>query len=456
MADASYLRLDDRFDQLHLSDPPGEEADEQKMPAPYLSSAASSSSSASILPTYAPHSYESELKSQSPAPFSASSAFLPPSALPLPVSLSVPSLERVYAGSSWRPEKALGPPCVIISGLSKSYTLPGRSEVVQALKGIDLRTDTGFYPIMRGEFVMIRGPSGGGKTTLLNILGTIDEPTEGTVTLLGDVVDSSSSDKFLANLRLRKIGFVFQTFNLLATMSAFENVELPMTILGERSAKECKERAMHLLDMVGLQDRYAHLPSELSGGEQQRVTIARALANEPELLLLDEPTGDLDTRNTVRRRTAPPAATCIASNPAPHSPCMPHLRVLPLLSCRSTSWTSFSGSICSSARRASWSRTTQTWRSVYTSLSGACTIHTSDLACSRSAVLCCAVLCCAVLCCAVLCCAVLCCAVLCCAVLCCAVLCCAVLCCAVLCCAVLCCGLYLHSIAVSAVLSLPM
>jgi len=146
---------------------------------------------------------------------------------------------------------------------------------------------------------MVIGPSGGGKTTLLNILGTIDEPTEGTVEILGEKVDGKSTDKYLANLRLRKIGFVFQTFNLLATMSAYENVELPMIILGELSAKESKKRALELLDMVGLQDRYGHLPSELSGGEQQRVTIARALSNRPELLLLDEPTGDLDTRNTV-------------------------------------------------------------------------------------------------------------------------------------------------------------
>jgi len=156
-----------------------------------------------------------------------------------------------------------------------------------------------FQPIRRGEFVMLRGPSGGGKTTMLNILGTIDKPTHGTLKLFGTGIDNKSTDSFLANLRLQKIGFVFQTFNLLATMSAFENVELPMTILGKLNSKQRKERAKELLTLVGLQDRLEHLPSELSGGEQQRVTIARALANEPDLLLLDEPTGDLDTRNTV-------------------------------------------------------------------------------------------------------------------------------------------------------------
>ena len=286
MADTAYLSLDNRFHQLHVSErSPATAEDEQKQPAPLIS-------------PYGPppsHPQHSESKSPSPVFPSASAAgfALPASSLPLP------AMARLFHGSQWLPEKRLGPPCVEIEGLSKSYTLPGRAEVVQALRCIDLRSDGGFYPILRGEFVMIRGPSGGGKTTLLNILGTIDEPTSGTVSLLGERVDASSSDSYLAALRLRKVGFVFQTFNLLATMSAFENVELPMTILGERSARECKERAMALLDLVGLQDRYGHLPSELSGGEQQRVTIARALSNEPELLLLDEPTGDLDTRSTI-------------------------------------------------------------------------------------------------------------------------------------------------------------
>lgn len=146
---------------------------------------------------------------------------------------------------------------------------------------------------------MLRGPSGGGKTTLLNILGTIDQPTGGFVEILGSPIDGKSTDAYLSKLRLERIGFVFQTFNLLATLSALEAVELPMIVAGKLKQSEITARAKELLTMVGLRDRMGHLPSELSGGEQQRVTIARALANSPELLLLDEPTGDLDTKNTI-------------------------------------------------------------------------------------------------------------------------------------------------------------
>lgn len=196
-------------------------------------------------------------------------------------------------------QKVLGENIVMVDHVAKHYKLPGRADVVKALDDISLSPTSEFYPIRRGEFVMIRGPSGGGKTTLLNIIGTIDKPSAGNLEILGKPVDSNSKDSYLADLRLRKIGFVFQTFNLLATMSAFENVELPMTFLGKLSSKARRKRAKELLKTVGLGDRMNHLPSELSGGEQQRVTIARALANDPEILLLDEPTGDLDTRNTV-------------------------------------------------------------------------------------------------------------------------------------------------------------
>ena len=147
---------------------------------------------------------------------------------------------------------------------------------------------------------MIFGTSGGGKTTLLNILGTIDTATKGNVVILGQRVTPSTPDPDLAKVRLHSLGFVFQSFNLLSTMTATENVELPMVLAGKLDALARAERCKGLLTSVGLEHRLSHLPSQMSGGEQQRATIARALANEPSILLMDEPTGDLDTKNTFK------------------------------------------------------------------------------------------------------------------------------------------------------------
>jgi len=140
------------------------------------------------------------------------------------------------------------------------------------------------------------GKSGGGKTSLLNIMGTIDRPTKGHVVIDMHKVTSSTTDSELANIRLRTLGFVFQSFNLISSMTALQNVSLPMILDGRLSTEQIKARATALLSGVGLAGRLDHLPSQLSGGEQQRVTIARALANHPPLLLLDEPTGDLDSK----------------------------------------------------------------------------------------------------------------------------------------------------------------
>ena len=223
------------------------------------------------------------------------------SSLRSPLATRAPLLGNNGGGLGVGCSKKLGKPVVVVEEVSKHYRIEGREDTVCALKNATLTDNIAdsFAPIREGEFLIIRGPSGGGKTTLLNLVGTLDRPTSGTISILGEEVSGASSDKYLANLRLKKLGFVFQTFNLIPTMSAIENIELPMTLAGVLSPKDMRRRAKVLLRLVGLRDRGMHLPSELSGGEQQRVTIARALANNPAILLLDEPTGDLDTANTV-------------------------------------------------------------------------------------------------------------------------------------------------------------
>lgn len=133
---------------------------------------------------------------------------------------------------------------------------------------------------------------------MLNIIGTIDKPSKGDVYICGLRIKNSTKDSLLASIRLNKLGFVFQTFNLIGSLSALENVELPMQLQGKLSREEIRQRAVKLLADVGLETRMDHFPNMLSGGEQQRVTIARSIANKPKILLLDEPTGDLDTRST--------------------------------------------------------------------------------------------------------------------------------------------------------------
>jgi ABC-type lipoprotein export system ATPase subunit len=179
-------------------------------------------------------------------------------------------------------------PLIELTNVRKVYHL-GEVEVV-ALRSVTLN-------IEQGEFVALVGPSGSGKSTLMNTLGCLDRPTDGSYRLAGEEIATLGSDE-RALVRNRRIGFVFQNFNLLSRTSAVENVELPLMYRRGLSRQERRRQAVALLEKVGLGDRMDHHPAQLSGGQQQRVAIARALANEPAILMCDEPTGNLDTRTS--------------------------------------------------------------------------------------------------------------------------------------------------------------
>lgn len=163
----------------------------------------------------------------------------------------------------------------------------GQPNELEILHGIDL-------DVAEGEFVSIVGASGSGKSTLMNMIGVLDRPTEGTYWLDGTDVEEALDDE-LSQIRNRKIGFVFQNFNLISRTNALRNVELPMMYAGMPQKKRT-QRAMELLELVGMADRMNHQPNELSGGQKQRVAIARAMANDPAIILADEPTGALDSK----------------------------------------------------------------------------------------------------------------------------------------------------------------
>ncbi|MFB0514837.1 MAG: ABC transporter ATP-binding protein [Candidatus Bathyarchaeia archaeon] len=177
---------------------------------------------------------------------------------------------------------------VVASSLRREYHVGDIT--IEALKGLNLE-------VAEGEFVTIHGPSGAGKTTFLNIIGGLDKPTSGEIVVFGHNLLACDED-FLATFRCAYIGFVFQSYNLISTLTALENVAFPVEIAGWEG-KRASERSKKLLEIVGLSHRANHFPSQLSGGEQQRVAFARALANDPPLLLVDEPTGNLDLETSL-------------------------------------------------------------------------------------------------------------------------------------------------------------
>lgn len=177
---------------------------------------------------------------------------------------------------------------IVTVGLTKEY--PFGETTIKAINGID-------FALERGDYATIVGPSGSGKTTFLNLIGSIDSPTSGEIYFDGKKISEMTGTE-LRDLRRTKVGFVFQAFNLLEILTASENIALPMIINGT-PAREREDRVQELLEIIGMPDRGNHFPMELSGGERQRVAIARALANKPEVILLDEPTGQLDS-NTSR------------------------------------------------------------------------------------------------------------------------------------------------------------
>ena len=172
-----------------------------------------------------------------------------------------------------------------MKGIKKRFYI-GTPNELEVLKGIDIE-------VYEGEFIAIVGASGSGKSTLMNIIGSLDRPTEGSY-ILDDVDIIAAKDNQLSGIRNQKIGFVFQTYNLIAKTNALKNVEMPM-LYGGIAGKQRVERAKELLTIVGMEDRMKHLPEELSGGQKQRVAIARAMANNPSIILADEPTGALDS-----------------------------------------------------------------------------------------------------------------------------------------------------------------